>query len=77
MDLLENQRQSTVIEYEKSQLIRAVDVITVAPIIMYAAVSFKEIPSVIRLALGVIAVSTFIYNGRNFIKNQQSNKQIL
>lgn len=58
-----------IVEVQKSQITRLVDVFAIGPIMIYAG-SYKALPAFIRFALIVIGVSTIYYNGKNFIANE-------
>ena len=51
------------------QPVRILDVIYVAPVILYAGVKGNFSPF-IKYSLIAIGVGTFVYNGINYIKNQ-------
>ncbi|MBK7363004.1 MAG: hypothetical protein IPJ01_11970 [Micavibrio sp.] len=72
-------RNETVEEFQKSQAVRLVDVLVIAPIIVYAGVKyFKVMPKFLSLSLITIGVATAVYNGRNFMinKNNKNNNLI-
>jgi hypothetical protein len=54
------------------QQVRLIDVFVVAPFCIYAA-SQKILSNPIRLGLVVLGISTFIYNGNNYLKNLPKN----
>ena len=51
------------------QPIRILDVVYVAPVILYAGVKGNFSPF-IKYSLIAIGVGTFVYNGINYLKNQ-------
>jgi hypothetical protein len=51
------------------QPIRILDVVFVAPVILYAGVKGNFSPF-IKYSLIAIGVGTFVYNGINYLKNQ-------
>ena len=51
------------------QPVRILDVVFVAPVILYAGVKGNFSPF-IKYSLIAIGVGTFVYNGINYIKNQ-------
>jgi uncharacterized protein related to proFAR isomerase len=66
----------TVTEYSKSQTIRLVDVFVIAPILIYAGVKYQKImPKALSLSLIAIGVATAVYNGKNYLKNKQTNNK--
>ncbi len=66
-------RLETVEEFQKSQAIRLIDIFMIAPILVLAGTK-KELSPALRIGLLAIGVATFIYNGRNFLKNYQDDK---
>lgn len=48
-----------------TQIIRAVDVVVITPL-MFAAASNKNLPTGLRIALGITGAATGIYNTYNF-----------
>jgi hypothetical protein len=74
MQISEN-RESTHIEYQKSQLIRLVDVFLIAPICIYAGVKASQLPQFIRTSLIIIGVATFYYNGKNYLINKKRDDE--
>lgn len=67
-------RTETIEEFQKSQAIRVIDVFVIAPICVYAGLKGKTLPKFIQLSLIVIGVSTFYYNGKNYLKNKNNLK---
>lgn len=65
-------RTETVQEFQKSQTIRLIDVFVIAPICVYAGLKGKTLPKFIQFSLIIIGVSTFYYNGKNYLKNKQN-----
>ena len=69
--------KETVTEVSKSQYVRIIDVIILAPIMIYAG-TFKELPTWLRASLIGMGVATAFYNGKNFLENKhnlQNKKQ--
>lgn len=66
-------RTETISEYQKSQNIRLIDVFVIAPICVYAGTK-KELPMWLRLSLIAIGVSTFYYNGKNYLINKKNEQ---
>jgi hypothetical protein len=64
-------REETIQEFQKSQAIRIIDVFVIAPICVYAGFKGKTLPKLIQLSLIIIGVSTFYYNGKNYLKNKK------
>lgn len=75
LDLKDNEtRIETVEEFQKSQVIRLVDVFVIAPICVYAGVKYyKTMPKWLSLSLIGIGLATAIYNGRNYTINRKNN----
>ena len=67
-------RTETVKEFQKSQAIRVIDVFVIAPICVYAGLKGKTLPKLIQFSLIIIGVSTFYYNGKNYLKNKNNLK---
>ena len=65
-------RTETVEEFQKSQAIRIIDVFVIAPICVYAGLKGKTLPKLIQYSLIIIGVSTFFYNGKNYLKNKKN-----
>jgi hypothetical protein len=65
-------RTETVEEFQKSLAIRIIDIFVIAPICVYAGLKGKTLPKFIQLSLIVIGVSTFYYNGKNYLKNKNN-----
>lgn len=55
------------------QPVRFLDVVFVAPVILYAGVKGNFNPF-IKYSLIAIGVGTFVYNGINYVKNLDANK---
>ena len=62
-------------EYQKSQLIRLVDVFIIAPVLIYAGAN-NNIPLWLRYSLITIGVSTAFYNGKNYYTNKTNEKKV-
>jgi hypothetical protein len=65
-------RAVTIQEFQKSQAIRIIDVFVIAPICVYAGIKGKTLPKLIQYSLIIIGVSTFYYNGKNYLKNKNN-----
>jgi hypothetical protein len=78
MEIKENEiRLETIEEFQKSQLIRLVDVFVIAPICVYAGVKYyNQMPKWLSLSLIVIGASTAFYNGKNFLVNKNKNNLV-
>jgi hypothetical protein len=67
-------RIETVEEFQKSQVVRLVDVFVIAPICVYAGVKYyKTMPKWLSLSLIGIGLATAVYNGRNYAINRKNN----
>lgn len=66
---------STTSEYQKSQKIRLVDVFVIAPVLVYASTR-KDIPTWLRVSLGVIGAATAYYNAKNYLINKKADKVV-
>ena len=49
------------------QTVRALDVVLIGPILIYAS-TLNAIPTWLRITLLLIGIGTIIYNGRNYFK---------
>mgnify|MGYP003661843935 CR=1 FL=1 len=58
-------------ELSKSQTIRLVDVFFIAPFLFYVGAKAKGITPMERYIVYTIAVTTLIYNGRNYLINRK------
>ena len=62
--------ESTVLELQKSQNIRLVDVFVIAPILFYAGMQ-QSLDIRLRYVLIIIALCTLYYNGKNYLENKE------
>lgn len=62
-------KEETIVEYQKSQAIRLLDILILAPFLIYAGVKKSTLPNYIRTGLVITGVATALYNGRNYLKN--------
>jgi hypothetical protein len=62
-------KTETIQEHQKSQLIRLVDVFLIAPLLIHAGTTKSNLTEEIKFSLVGIGIATFIYNGRNYLKN--------
>ena len=58
-------------ELSKSQNIRLLDVFFIAPFLFYVGAKAKGITQMERYIVYTIAVTTLIYNGRNYLINRK------
>jgi hypothetical protein len=65
-------RTETIEEFQKSQAVRIIDIFVIAPICVYAGLKGKTLPKLIQLSLIIIGISTFYYNGKNYLKNKNN-----
>lgn len=56
-------------EIEKTQRIRLIDVFLIAPFLMMIS-NKKKLSDAERTGLKILSLSTFIYNGLNYLKNE-------
>ena len=69
-------RQETIGEFQKSQAVRLVDVVVIAPICVYAGVKYYNVmPKWLSISLITIGVATAVYNGKNFYINYKESKK--
>lgn len=66
--------KSSINEYQKSQIVRLYDVFLLAPFLFYVGHKAKGIKEWQRYGVYAIALTTILYNGRNYIKNKQKEK---
>lgn len=50
------------------QQVRLIDVFLIAPFCIYVS-TYKSLPTSVRIGMLVLGISTFIYNGNNYLKN--------
>ena len=65
---LTDKREETVIQVEKTQVIRIIDVVVIGPV-MIAAATNKHLHPALRISLAVFGVATMVYNGYNYHAN--------
>ena len=70
-NVVDEESYEDVVEVSKSQYVRIVDVIILAPIMIYAG-TFKELPKWVRYSLIGMGVATAVYNGKNFFENRSN-----
>ena len=69
--MIDEVRETTVKEMSKSQNIRLLDVFFIAPFLFYVGAKAKGITQMERYIVYTIAVTTLIYNGRNYLINRK------
>tara|TARA_Y100001938_G_scaffold127128_1_gene179703 strand:- start:317 stop:544 length:228 start_codon:yes stop_codon:yes gene_type:complete len=62
---------TTIVEIQKSQRVRVIDVFLIAPILIYAG-NQKTLPKWLRYSLYGIGVATAYYNAKNYLKNKET-----
>ena len=62
--------ESTINDYQKSQVVRLYEVFLLAPFLMYIGYKAKGISNLERNAIYLIGVGTLVYNARNYLKNK-------
>jgi hypothetical protein len=65
-------RPETIQEYQKSQLIRLIDVVAIGPVMIYAGTR-KELSPFVRYSLLVFGIATVYYNAKNYLINEKRN----
>jgi hypothetical protein len=65
-------KPETIQEFQKSQLIRLIDVFAIGPAMVYAG-TFKQLPMWLRVFMIGTGVATILYNGKNYILNKNSS----
>jgi hypothetical protein len=55
--------------FDKAQKVRLMDVFLIAPILFVVALKEGKLSESERTAIGIIGVTTLIYNGLNYLKN--------
>jgi len=58
----------------KPQFVRLVDVFFLAPLMVYTAVKYKQVPKSMRIAIFTSGVLTAFYNGRNYLLQRKIDK---
>ena len=61
---------TTIEEISKSQMIRLIDILIIAPFIFYIGYKAKGLKEWERVGMYILAGATFYYNGNNYIKNR-------
>jgi len=67
-------QETTIKEYQKSQLIRLYDVFLIAPFLFYITLKKDPLENWEKLGVGLIAAGTLIYNGQNYLINIKKAK---
>ena len=62
--------ESTIDEYQKSQMVRLYDVFLLAPFLFYIAMKRSRLQRWEQMAVLVIAIGTLVYNARNYLINE-------
>lgn len=62
---------STILEFQKSQQVRVLDMIFVAPLLIYSGATPSWLHPFIRVALVITGAATFLYNANNYFLNLQ------
>lgn len=68
--MIKEEIKTEIIEVQKSQNIRLVDVFVIAPICVYAGTQ-KSLPTWLRYSLITIGIATAYYNGKNYLENKK------
>ena len=68
--MIKEEVENSIVEVQKSQNIRLVDVFVIAPICIYAGTQ-KSLPNWLRYSLIGIGVATAYYNGKNYLENKK------
>jgi hypothetical protein len=68
-------RDSTIKEYRKGQIIRIIDVVAIAPVLIYAGVKKSGLPDWVRYSLVVFGAATAYYNAKNFYINYKNDHE--
>lgn len=61
------------IEYQKSQRVRLYDMFLLGPFLVYIAMKKGALTDWEKFGIGFIAITTILYNGRNYLKNREKN----
>lgn len=61
---------STATEFQKSQAVRVIDMVFVAPVLVYAATTKNNLSEPLKIILFTIGIATFVYNANNYFKNR-------
>ena len=68
------ERQNTIKEYQKSQAVRVLDIFLVAPFLLYVGYKATGLKDWERLGVYTLAITTLVYNSRNFLKNNKEKR---
>jgi hypothetical protein len=68
--MIKEEIKTEILEVQKSQNIRLVDVFVIAPICVYAGTQ-KSLPTWLRYSLITIGIATAYYNGKNYLENKK------
>lgn len=74
--MIDEVRETTVMEMSKSQNIRLLDVFFIGPFIIYAGYKAKGLTELERYILYGIGVATILYNGKNYLKIKINGRSI-
>ena len=55
---------------DKTQVIRILDVVVIAPTMIYAGTTKSDLPPIVKLGLLGFGIATLVYNGNNYLKNR-------
>jgi len=58
----------------KTQTIRLIDVFVLGPGMIYYAMKWKGPPRAARLALALTGIATVIYNGKNYLREEEKKR---
>ena len=70
-----DESESTIKEYQKSQNVRLYDIVLLGPFLLYIALKKGRLTQLDKIAVGLIAVGTIIYNGRNYLNNKNESNR--
>jgi hypothetical protein len=64
-------------EVSKSQLVRALDVLAVGPLMVAGGSALRRTSPTLGLTLVALGVATVIYNGHNFLETRELQREAL
>lgn len=62
-------------EYQKSQQVRILDMVVLAPFLVIAGTMPSNLPPIVKLGLITSGILTFTYNANNYLSNLRANQE--
>ena len=70
-EIAQERKKSSIVEVQKSQYVRLIDVFLIAPFMFYVA-NKKSLTKLDRNIMLGLAVATLYYNAKNYIENRDN-----